>query len=57
MSCQFFPFLFNSRLSLRNPWEYRRHLRCLALCAAFPHSLVRRDSHDYYQRSVTISLS
>jgi hypothetical protein len=21
MSCQFFPFLFNYRISLRNPWE------------------------------------
>jgi hypothetical protein len=23
MSCQFFPFLFNSRLSLRDPWAFR----------------------------------
>ena len=37
--------------------EYRGHLRCFALCAAFPRSLVRRDAHDYYQRSVTISLA
>jgi len=33
------------------------HLDCFALYVAFPRSLVRHHSHDYYQSSVAISLA
>jgi hypothetical protein len=37
--------------------EYPHHLAPFALRAAFPPSLVRRDSHDYYEACVTIGLA
>jgi hypothetical protein len=35
----------------------REHLCPFALRAAFPLSLVGRDSHDYYEHSVTVGLA
>ncbi len=50
------PPVQNAHISCSSPWN-TVHLDCFALYVAFPRSLVRHHSHDYYQSSVAISLS